>query len=127
MMSTRLWYALEAARKLAAPLSGKLFGSVYVIGGDGGSVKVGFSRNVKKRLGNIKSNSGRPGLRVVYMTRNHHDAKMVEKAAHEILSPHRISGEWFDVTESQAILAIHDAEAQVCDVGEATGSQAVVA
>ena len=87
--------------------------NVYVIGGDGGTVKIGMSSKPKVRVRALERSEGRQ-LAVLHLVhRPLGDAEMVEDLAHALLDAKRTDGEWFDVTPEEAIAAVTEAIALV--------------
>lgn len=81
---------------------------VYVIAGEGSNLlKIGRARDVEKRLRDLTIGSPVP-LRIVYQQRTH-NAKRLEKRAHERLDDLHVRGEWFNVEEHVAIAVVRDA------------------
>lgn len=70
--------------------------SVYVIGAGGGPYKVGVATNPAKRLKDMQTGSPAP-LGIQHEIAGV-DAYAVEALAHEMLTEHRLHGEWFDVS-----------------------------
>jgi hypothetical protein len=88
-------------------------GSVYIIGPDveGELLKIGFCEG--ESHWRLKQMQPHPGpLRMIY-DRQHDRPHLVEGVTHEILRPHRIHHEWFDVSVGKAILAIAEAVSRV--------------
>ena len=82
---------------------------VYVIGPTNGPYKIGFTNNLKKRLGALQNASPyelllHHSLQAGSITR----AQMIESAAHATLAAHRMRGEWFDCDLTKAITAVVD-------------------
>jgi hypothetical protein len=87
---------------------------------------VGYSINPRKRLHEIRSNSGRAGLTIGHqVTITDLPIRAVERAAHLLLRDKKLRGEWFDVSLDEAIAAIHDAIKLVETSGD-SGDQAAV-
>jgi T5orf172 domain len=79
---------------------------VYVIGARTGALKIGVAENCDARLMRLQDGNPRV-LTVKYRANfNRAEAFVVEGATHEILSLHRVRGEWFDVSLRQAVGAI---------------------
>ena len=83
---------------------------LYVIGGDSGPLKIGYSGNPKNRLREL--NVASPLDLEIKHTRNVPEltCKFTEKYAHALLSSRWVRGEWFDVSLEQAIAAIRLAD-----------------
>ena len=79
--------------------------SVYVIASEAGPLKVGIAGNPRRRLSTLRTASA-VRLGMVYSAKISGDAKAVERRAHELLTSGRLSGEWFDVPQNQAVAAI---------------------
>jgi hypothetical protein len=79
---------------------------VYVIGTATGPFKVGIANDPRSRLTGLQSGS-HIKLSVLYSIGvEPSDAYAVERAAHETLNEHRLSGEWFNVPCDMAKAAI---------------------
>ena len=65
--------------------------------------------NPKRRLANIKTNSGRPHLKVMYSLDCGEHARVVEWRTHKLLRDSRVSGEWFSVSAEEACKAVIEA------------------
>ena len=80
---------------------------VYVMAGDGDTVKIGRTGNLDQRLACMQSHSGRK-LRITfaYECVSPRQASRIECAAHARLKGHRVHGEWFRVTAAQAKTAV---------------------
>ena len=81
---------------------------VYVVAGEHGLIKVGFTTNPQARLATLRTASPY-SLEMVFCAPAYGSAFVIEQAAHDILSKHRASGEWFAVTPEMAIAAIYAA------------------
>lgn len=85
--------------------------AVYALAAPGGPIKIGVSHNVRKRVQELRGASPAP-LTLVCAARCGSDAfagpnaRRVEQLAHETLGAHRLHGEWFDITEAEAVAAI---------------------
>lgn len=79
---------------------------VYVICAENGEppVKVGFSKNLRKRLSTF--NVAAQKKLHVFFSKDVDDPRAVEKEAHAILSEHRLNGEWFNVDGETAKAAV---------------------
>lgn len=82
-------------------------GKVYVMEGEDGLVKVGYSCQVDARarqIGNVVS--------IAYVTKEKQEAERIERSAHRLLrlAGKRVRGEWFSATVAEAIDAIERAE-----------------
>lgn len=91
--------------------------AVYVIGSDGGPQKIGITDNIESRLTTLQVGITER-LRVVhYRERNQGDARLVERAAHMLLSAKRQKGEWFNISLEEAIDGVGEAVRMV-DAGK---------
>jgi hypothetical protein len=83
---------------------------LYVIGGDSGPLKIGYSGNPKARVRDLNISS--PVQLEIKHTREVAGltCKFTEKYAHALLASRWVKGEWFDVTPDQAIAAIRLAD-----------------
>ncbi len=90
---------------------------VYVMQGDGGTLKVGVSNAPLRRLREVTSAVG-----LIYETEPLQDPFKVEELAHRILikSGKHISGEWFAASPEDAIEAIKNALRGIQHVGLTT-------
>lgn len=85
--------------------------AIYVMRGSD-MTKVGISNSPKFRRTALAPES--PGLALVYSAYpGDKNAPKLERRAHELLSAHRIRGEWFNVGEKDAIDAIAKAAAEL--------------
>jgi hypothetical protein len=89
--------------------------ALYVIAGSG-AVKVGRSRCPEGRRKVLSAASGAT-LRIVMQTEARDDASFIEAEAHRLLERKRIVGEWFDVSEAEAVAVL---ERSIADVGGAS-------
>lgn len=73
---------------------------VYFIqaGGERGAIKIGFSQDVDKRLGQLRT--GNPLPMVVLGRFEHENAADVERKLHAEFAEHRLEGEWFAFHDS---------------------------
>lgn len=80
---------------------------VYVMAGEGRTVKIGYTAHPEQRLSCMRSHSGRK-LRITYLQEcvSEKQARRIELAAHALLVKHRVHGEWFKITAAQAKTAI---------------------
>jgi hypothetical protein len=90
---------------------------LYVIGGDGGSIKVGRSILPEARCTQLKSDEQRK-LEVLFQVFCA-DARVGERLAHKKLGAFRVSGEWFSTTPLEAIAAVQAAADEVNSAGAA--------
>lgn len=79
---------------------------IYVLGPAGGPYKVGHSVEPTTRLATLQI--GRESRLIMHHCAHYEGVRAchLEKFAHRLLAEHRINGEWFDVSISQAIDAI---------------------
>jgi hypothetical protein len=84
---------------------------LYVIGGDGGTVKIGRALLPEARCTQIKSDEQR-ALDVLFQVFCL-DAKAGERLAHRKLAAQRVNGEWFRTTPFEAIAAVHAAAEEI--------------
>lgn len=101
-------HELELA--MTRTIQGKFYSlsSVYAIGNEAnGLIKIGYADNLKHRFSGLNSGSPVP-LKLVHFVHvvDSVVAKLVEGQAHRILDIHRVKGEWFDVSSTQAAEAI---------------------
>jgi DNA-binding XRE family transcriptional regulator len=82
--------------------------SLYVMKSEAGHCKIGISHNPKKRLASIQTNSAYriQLVAVIPSERPCHD----EILAHRLLEDRRAAGEWFNVSEAEAVHAIAQAQ-----------------
>ena len=74
---------------------------LYVVQNADGAVKIGRTNNIEKRLAWLSTGSAVP-LKFVHVVQH---GAYLEYGLHELLSEHRLSGEWFSLTpESAAVL-----------------------
>lgn len=75
---------------------------LYVIGTDGRKQKIGFSKNVEKRL--VELQTGNPEKLQIHHTEAvpKDRIRLLERKIHKELGYRRISGEWFDLTADEA-------------------------
>lgn len=75
-------------------------------------IKVGISKRPKVRRSTLAPEA--PGLSLVYYASPGHDrARELEIKTHEILSAHRIRGEWFSVDSKTAVSAVLQAATEL--------------
>ena len=79
---------------------------LYVIGPDEGPQKIGFSKDVQKRLSNLQT--GNPvELKIHYQEEvPENRVKLLENKIHRELNHHRINGEWFNINPNDAMLEV---------------------
>jgi len=83
---------------------------IYILSDGDGVIKIGHSRDPVRR----RKMLGREDCEIVHVTKAYHEVERVERAAHKILRPHRVRGEWFRVTPKEALEAVAQAELEVC-------------
>lgn len=81
--------------------------SIYAIKSEAGPIKIGVSKNPKRRLESLIL--CQPFEAKLIHVEAVNDAHAVEAAAHELLRSFRRRGEWFDVSIEQAVAAIEEA------------------
>lgn len=104
--------ALSEGKRAVSQSNAKVYvntdAKVYVMRGDGGLVKLGFSKDPSRRSKEV-------GAELVHETLVVEQAERIEWAAHKVLSLHgkHIAGDWFDASVEAAISAIGIAMRQV--------------
>lgn len=75
---------------------------LYVIGTEGRKQKIGFSKNVEKRLTELQT--GNPEKLYIHYTETvpKDQVRLLERKLHRDLNYRRLSGEWFDLTAEEA-------------------------
>lgn len=86
---------------------------VYVIGPDVGPQKIGIAARPALRRHQLQI--GNPSSLVIALQFDPEErsALEVERRTHQILAGHSLRGEWFDVTQEQAVAAVHEALASL--------------
>lgn len=79
--------------------------SIYIMKWESGEIKIGVSKNVKKRKKNIET-SGMMKIANVYKTNPCSNPYEIEAIMHERFKKSRIQGEWFSCDMGTAILAL---------------------
>jgi hypothetical protein len=80
---------------------------VYLIANDLlGIIKIGYSRAPLERLNVLRNVSG-CDLRLIKSAEPNRSASLVEKELHDLFSSDRGLGEWFKITENEAIQAFN--------------------
>lgn len=102
---------------------------IYVAACSAGPVKIGITNNPRQRIEAIRNAS--PFLvELAHSSAVDGDAAAVERQSHDILQAHRLSGEWFSATVSDAIDAIKQAasacNAKLLDDPPPTASQTLI-
>lgn len=82
--------------------------SIYVLSSETAGTKVGVSKSPPRRAVSIGGQKASNNYAVYFQTEPRADAYAVEFMVHEILAPHRIRREWFDVTPEEARAAVVD-------------------
>jgi hypothetical protein len=82
--------------------------NVYVVRQANGPCKVGMSDSPHKRIGSLRGGRSRLTIAGKYPGQSG-DARLVERVAHQLLAGKHLGGEWFDVTDAQAIAAVQEA------------------
>lgn len=73
---------------------------IYAITGCGRRHKIGFAKNIKRRLTNLQTSSAET-LRVTAAIPVHHTgARALEARLHSELGIYKIRGEWFEIDEA---------------------------
>lgn len=80
-------------------------GFIYIVRDANGLLKIGISSNPTARLATLRTASPVP-LAFEYIGALRSDGYAIEAKAHDILSRHRLSGEWFDCAPEVAVGAI---------------------
>lgn len=81
---------------------------IYVMKSDLGLTKIGIANDPLRRADAIRSASGSQ-VKLIHASIPTPDARLIESIAHRLLADKRRSGEWFDVSPSDAIEAIEKA------------------
>lgn len=97
-LKERLRGKQKSAEKLAALLAPPATAQgVYVIGIEGGAVKIGIAKDAKSRMGEIQTGCpDRLTLFCFFPAPDGH-ARSIEKECHRRLAASRKNGEWFDL------------------------------
>lgn len=86
---------------------------IYVVALPTGLIKIGCSRTPQDRFRQLSKRYSLFGkLRLLGMIGIARDAFRVENTVHKLLDHKRCFGEWFDVSETEAITAIRRAKRQ---------------
>lgn len=93
---------VKKSRPIVAPAG---YNFVYVMSRSDGCHKIGFSQNLTQRLA-VLSDLMKMPLSLRHYIERPGDAFEVEQLAHKWIGLHRRDGEWFEVSEDQAIGAI---------------------
>ena len=83
------------------------------------AVKIGVSNNPPKRLRTLQTGAT-DKLRLVHSI-EHSDARLVERLAHDMLKDKHTHGEWFRVSEDEAVGAISRAVSEIASAGDVCG------
>lgn len=78
---------------------------VYVVRGDHNMIKIGVTTNPAARLAQLRTGSPFP-IEYAFIGATPGNGYDIEQAAHAMLAPHRVNGEWFDVSPELAISAV---------------------
>lgn len=76
---------------------------IYVIGNQTNRQKIGFSQDVHKRLSSIQTGNPEKLYLHHYVSVPKNRVRLLEKKIHTEMSYKRISGEWFNMSPSEAI------------------------
>jgi transcriptional regulator with XRE-family HTH domain len=93
---------------------------VYILQHPEGLIKIGFTSNPTKRLRMIETQGGFDAASV-WVSVPTENARASERKAHQILSDHRVIGEWFEVEFDTALDAVLDALSNKIDDQEDDG------
>lgn len=77
---------------------------IYVIGNQTNRQKIGFSKDVQKRLSSIQTGNPEKLFLHHYVEVPKDRVRLLEKKIHTEMSYKRISGEWFNMTPEEAKL-----------------------
>lgn len=77
---------------------------IYVIGNKSNRQKIGFSKDVNKRLKTLQTGNSEELLLHHYIQVPEDRVRILEKKIHQELSYKRLKGEWFDMTAEEAKL-----------------------
>lgn len=80
---------------------------VYVIANADRRFKIGMAADPQSRLHQLQT--GQPDRLQLVFSHETNKARDVERAAHTILELHRLTGEWFAVTQDIAVAAVLEA------------------
>lgn len=90
----------------------RTYGNTVYVAADGmGALKIGFTKNLRKRLYDLSRERG-TSIRLVLAVQCGVDAigdpraYCVEQQAHRLLAPNRLKGEWYRVSEMEAMEAV---------------------
>ncbi len=75
---------------------------LYVIGNKSNRQKIGFSKNVEKRLKTLQTGNSEELLLHYYVSVPENRVRILEKKIHQELSYKRLKGEWFDMSPDDA-------------------------
>lgn len=86
--------------------------AVYLASSDRapGLVKIGFSTSPEARVREIVDPGMRRGCKLLRVVERSRDMQPVERQAHRIMRERRVSCEWFEATEQEALWAVLSAE-----------------
>lgn len=77
--------------------------SIYVLKDGHGLLKIGVSSNIRSRLPSLKNGCSN-GVSSILISAPTEDAENIERLAHRYFSKSKTSGEWFEITSSEAVL-----------------------
>lgn len=99
--------------KVSAKIRGDTLGSsyIYLIGPEGGPLKIGISTQPEIRAKQLQT--AHPRRVAVFGYWQHPNARTVEAEAHRLLAAWRLSGEWFEIDQNRAAVAIAPAISNV--------------
>jgi len=96
-------------RDRAVPRRGRGGGTfLYVLQGEHGLTKIGVSTNPNARLRQLRTASAFP-IDFAFVAATPGTGFDIERKAHATLAPHRLHGEWFDVSAGTAVAAVRGA------------------
>lgn len=75
---------------------------IYVIGNNSNRQKIGFSKDVFKRLKTLQTGNSEELLLHHYIQIPEEKVRLIEKKLHQELSYKRLKGEWFNMTSEEA-------------------------
>jgi hypothetical protein len=81
---------------------------IYIISNERGPIKIGISNNPQARLIGLRTGSA-DALTLTHIFKPSGSAKKLEKQVHMMLAKAHISGEWFNATVDDAVIAVERA------------------
>lgn len=75
---------------------------LYVIGNNSNKQKIGFSKDVARRLKTLQTGNSEELLLHYYVPIPENKVRILEKKIHHELSYKRLKGEWFNITAEEA-------------------------